>query len=104
LGESFKQRLDREVGWHEIKPGSDYAKIGGIRIGSVAVPGSTALVTFFLGGIPKDSLLDQNEDPYVIGEMDRDFYVGLSIDEHLKYQELGTLAAAASYHGQPRSS
>jgi hypothetical protein len=100
-GESFEQRLDREVGWHEIKPHVYDAKVGGIEIGTVTVPGRTQRVTFFMWGIPKDSLAD-DEEPYVIGEMDRDLHMVLSSDEDLKYSDLGKLAAAAYYHGGSR--
>src|SRR5215469_2532693 len=88
-GESFEQRLEREVGWHEIKPHYD-AKIGGIEIGKVTVPGHTEqMATFFMWGIPKDSLYGDDEEPYVIGEMARD-------------SNLERLAAAAYYHGGSR--
>ena len=88
-GESFEQRLDREVGWREIKPHYD-AIIGGLKIGEITVPGHTQQVaTFFMWGISKDALYGDDEEPYVIGEMDRD-------------SDLGRLAEAAYYHGGSR--
>jgi hypothetical protein len=94
-GESFKQRLDREVGWHEIKPPYD-AKIGGIEIGSVTVPGHTQQVKFFMWGIPKDSLAE-DEEPYVIGEMDREGHGVLSLNELVKYSDLTFTRQAPAY-------
>jgi hypothetical protein len=49
-------------------------------------------------GIPKDSLADEDEQPYVVGEMDRDGHGVFSLDEDHKYSDLGKLAAAY-YHG-----
>jgi hypothetical protein len=52
-----------------------------------------------MGGIPKDDLFVEYEDPYIIGEMDRDPHGVLSMDEYEKYSGLGVLAAAACNHG-----
>jgi hypothetical protein len=43
-------KMDREVGWHEIEPHRD-APIRGFEISSVTVPGHTQRVRFYMLGI-----------------------------------------------------
>jgi hypothetical protein len=53
-------------------------------------------------GIPKDGLADEDEEPYIFGEMDRDSHMVFSLEENLKFSDLGRLAFAAYNHGAMR--
>lgn len=90
-GEGHK--IDREVGWREVK--SYPATTHGIEIGRLTVPGHTQRVTFYLWGIPKEAYLDEDEEPRIVGEMDRDVIV----DDPDDLSDLGRIALAAYYHG-----
>ncbi len=68
--ESEIHKTDRHVGWREVK--SYPTTTHGIEIGRVTVPGHTQQVTFYLWGIPKEAYLDNDEEPRIIGEMNRD--------------------------------
>jgi nitrogen fixation-related uncharacterized protein len=91
--ESPEQKIDREVGWKKVTP--YYTTTHGVEIGQVTVPGHTQRVTFFLWGIPKESYLDEDEEPRIIGEMDRDVYVKDQDD----LAGLDRIALAAYNHG-----
>jgi hypothetical protein len=89
-------KIDREVGWREVKSYPTTAH--GIEIGSITVPGHTQRVTFYSWGIPKDTYLDENEEPRIIGEMNRD----VTVNDPDDLSDLGRIALAAYNHGGVR--
>ena len=45
-----------------------------MKIGEITVPGHTQRVKFLLRGIPKEEYYEEDDEPLVIGEMDRDAF------------------------------
>ncbi len=59
------------------------------------MPGHTQRCTFYLWGVPKEAYLDKDEEPRIIGEMDRDVIVS-DLDD---LADLSRIALAAYNHG-----
>jgi hypothetical protein len=96
-GESEGHKTDRHVGWRDVEESYPPATptTHGIEIGRVTVPGHTQWVTFYLWGIPKEAYLDDDEEPRIIGEMDRHVITN-DLDD---LADLSRIALAAYYHG-----